>query len=177
MLFSLISLTTYAQDYSKADSANSKMHPKLDKTMVPKEVTGNFYTEFPNTSDVYWYDYPTFDYLNDWYDYSPFWYSANPGNYAVEFKTDDVPYKAVYTKEGKKIAIHRMTSDLPEAVSESIKKSEYKNWKIGKEKEEIFKDKDTDELKVYKVSVESGAKKHMLYYQKDGELLRDKMVS
>jgi len=101
----------------------------------------------------------------------------NPENYVVEFVKVKVPYKAVYSKTGQKIAIHRaLTSDLPKAVSAVISKGQYKTWKVGTDKEEIFKDTDKDKLKVYKVDVENGKEKRMLYFQQDGRLLKDTIV-
>ena len=46
-----------------------------------------------------------------------------------------------------------------------------------KKKEEIFKEKKTDKMKVYRVTVEKGKEKHNLFYQADGRLLKDKKVS
>jgi hypothetical protein len=76
------------------------------------------------------------------------------------------------------VATHKvLTSDLPKAVSATVSKGEYKTWKLGKDKEEIFKDSDKDQLKVYKVTVEKGKEKHTLFIQSDGKLLKDKKVS
>jgi len=69
-----------------------------------------------------------------------------------------------------------LTSDLPKAVSAVISKGQYKTWKVGTDKEEIFKDTDKDKLKVYKVDVENGKEKRMLYFQQDGRLLKDTIV-
>jgi len=48
---------------------------------------------------------------------------------------------------------------------------------LGKDKEEIFRDPDLDKLKVYRVKVSLGVKKHTLYFQADGTLLKDKKAS
>ena len=62
---------------------------------------------------------------------------------------------------------------MPAAVTDAISNGNYKSWKVGKDKEEIFKDKDTDQMKVYKVSVSNGNEKHTLYFQQDGKMLKD----
>jgi hypothetical protein len=48
---------------------------------------------------------------------------------------------------------------------------------LGKDKEEIFKDTDKDQMKVYKVDVKKGKEQHTLFIQTDGILLKDKKVS
>jgi hypothetical protein len=152
---------------------------KLDKTKIPKKVTELFYVDYPATtvSDERWYGYPTFD-TSDWYDYNPYLFAnADPDTYLVEFTMDSTTHRAIYTKTGEKLAIHTIISDLPATVSAAIKKSAYKTWAIDKEKEEIFKDKDSDKLKVYKVKVETGSQAHILYFLGDGRLMKDKKVS
>jgi hypothetical protein len=102
----------------------------------------------------------------------------NPEYYIVEFNKDNTPVKAIYSKSGKKVAAHKMlTTDLPKSVTDAINIGIYKTWKLEKDKEEIFKDSDKDQFKVYKVIVEKGKEKHTLFYQTDGKLLKDKKVS
>jgi hypothetical protein len=158
----------------------AKTKTKLDKTQVPKEVTQLFYNDYPTAtvSDDRWYGYPTVDYANDWYDYDPDLYvNDSPDTYVVEFTNDSVPHKAVYSKAGKKIAVHKMISELPKDILWAIKNGEYKTWTIAKDKEEIFKDKDSDKLKVYMVTVENNGHKHILYFQSDRRLMKDKKIS
>jgi hypothetical protein len=177
-LLILLIVNSSGQTAAKTATPSTKKHTKLDKAKVPKEVTMTFYNEYPGVTYEDWYDYPSFNYSDDWYDYDPYWYSDNPANYAVEYTVNNVPYKSLYTKAGKKIATHKaMTSDLPIAVLSTIGKSQYKAWMLGKDKEEIFKDKDMDQMKVYKVTVTMGTQNHMLYIQKDGKMLKDKKVS
>jgi hypothetical protein len=51
------------------------------------------------------------------------------------------------------------------------------SWTVGKDKEELFKDKDTDQMKVYKVSVSKGNEKRTLYFQQDRKMLKDVKVA
>jgi hypothetical protein len=163
---------------TKGDGVGIKA-AKLDKTKVPKEVTDIYFKEYPNSTYDSWYGYPSFDNVSDWYDYDPYLSSNNyPENYVVEFTQNNIPYTVVYSKSGNKIAAHKMAiSTIPKAVSAAINNGAYKTWTLGKDKEEIFKDTDADQLKVYKVSVTMGKEKHDLYYQSDGQLLKDKKVS
>jgi hypothetical protein len=172
-------MNSFSQTTTTATKKDEKKHAKLDKTKVPKEVTDVYLHDYPVTSYESWSGYPTFDNNLYWYDYDPFLNSDEFSEYyVVDFTKDNTSHSAIYSKSGKKIATHRkLNSDLPKAITTSISKGEYKTWKLGKDKEEIFKDKDSDQLKVYKVDVEKGREKHTLYFQPDGKLLRDKKVS
>ena len=159
---------------------NMKKPVKIEKTKVPKEVTETFYMEYPEDMyGEYWYGYPDYNYDSYWYDswYDPYVYTDEPEYYIVDFTMDNAPMKAVYSKAGKKVAVHKNVMNIPKPVTDAISKSDYKAWTVGKEKEEIFKDKKTDKMKVYRVTVEKGKEKHNLFYQADGKLLKDKKLS
>jgi len=165
------------KDNTKYNTEVDKTKAKLDPSKVPSEVTRLFYADYPATTSSDWYGHPGFDYSHDWYDYDPDLYITDtPETYVAEFTTDSLLYKAVYTKAGKKVAVHKVVSTLPAAVSSAISNSDYKDWTIGKEKEEIYKDKDADVLQVYKVHIEMGNQKHTLYFRPDGTLMKDKKV-
>ena len=182
ILLSLLVISSYGQTTSKASKVEGKKAVKIDKKKVPKEVTDLFVVDYPAASFENWYGFPLYNYgmdwYDDWYDYGPYSYVDYPEYYVVEFTKDNASHKAIYSKSGKKVAIHKkLTSDLPKLVSSAISKSEYKTWKLGKDKEEIFKDTDKDQLKVYKVTVEKGKEKHTLFFQSDGKMLKDKKIS
>ena len=177
-LLTFFAVSSFAQTASTTTKADGKKKVKIEKNKVPKVVTETFYVDYPVTTYESWYGYPTFDNDLYWYDYDPFFYSNEyPEYYVVDFTKDNTPYKAVYNKSGKKIAIHKKLSDLPKAVLSAISSGAYKTWTVAKDKEEIFKDKDSDQLKVYKVEVEKGKEKHALYFQPDGKLLKDKVCT
>jgi hypothetical protein len=175
-------MASFGQATTKTAKETGKTPVKLEKTKVPKEITEPYYKEYPGAVYENWYGYPAYDYRNDWYDnwydYGPYSYIDYPEYYVVEFTKDNTPHKVIYSKTGTKVAIHRsLKSEIPKAVSEAISKGEYKTWKLEKDKEEIFKDTDKDQMKVYKVTVEKGKEKHTLFFQPDGKLLKDKKVS
>jgi len=184
ILLLFLSTSSFSQTAVKKTKAGGKQIAKVEKAKVPKEVNDIWIGEYPAATYVDWYGYPAYDdYVNNWYydwydyDYDPYIYSEYPEYYVVEFNKDNTPHKAVYSKAGKKMATHKkLTSDLPQAVSAALNRSAYKGWKVGKDKEEIFKDSDMDQLKVYKVDVEKGSEKHVLYFQNDGKLLKDKKL-
>jgi hypothetical protein len=176
ILLTSFTMSSFGQTASKPMKEHVKKKTKLEKNKVPKEVTEVFYIEYPATVDESWYGYPTIDEKVYWYDNDSSLYSDEYIEYyVVDFTKENTPYKAVYSKKGKKIATHKkVTSDLPKAVLTAINAGEYKDWKIDGDKEEIFKDKDSDVMKVYKVTVEKGKEKHILFFQPDGKLLKDK---
>ncbi len=172
-----ISQTVTTKTTTKITKKAGKKPAKIEKKKVPKVVTEKFLIEYPTIYNEGWYGYPRYDFFNDWYGYDPFLYEYDyPENYVVEFNKDNMPHKAVYSKEGKKLAVHKKVNAIPAPVSEALKKGAYKSWNISSEKEEIFKDTDKDVMKVYKVEVKSGAKKHHLFYSTNGELLKDKAI-
>ena len=175
ILLAFISMTSCGQAHSKSDKDSSQSRTKLDKSKVPKNVTDAFYNQYPLVSYGDWYGYPAFNSGSAWYDYDPnYFLTGDPDNYVIEFNNKDTAFKAIYAKDGTKIAFHKgMSSDMPAAVTDAISKGDYKSWTVGKDKEEIFKDKDTDQMKVYKVSVSNGNEKRTLYYQQDGKMLKD----
>ena len=174
-----ISLSSCGQAYSKNDKDSSQTHTKLDKGKVPKDVTDAFYLQYPLATYGDWYGYPTFTSGSAWYDYNPNYYLiGDPDNYVIEFNNKDTAFKAIYAMDGTKIASHKvMAADMPIAVTDAINNGDYKSWTVGKDKEEIFKDKDTDQMKVYKVSVSKGSEKRTLYFQQDGKMLKDVKVA
>jgi len=163
-------------------NATDKMSFKLDMNSIPKVVIEPFYKDYPVRDNESWYGYPTYDYQNnwfdDWYGNGKFFHIDNPDYYVVEFSQNKIPAKVIYTKTGQKVAIHKsLTSDIPKAIATAISNGEYKTWKLGEEKEIIFKDSEKDELKVFKITVTKGNENHTLFYQPNGKLLQDKKVS
>ena len=181
-LIAFSAISSFGQAPAKTTKDDGKKAMKVDKKKVPKEVNDVFFMDYPGMTGYDWYGYPEYNYgdywFDDWYDYGLYSYVNDPEYYVVEFNKDNTPVKAVYSKSGNKVAAHKMlTSDLPKAVTDAINKGVYKTWKLGKDKEEIFKDSDKDQLKVYKVNIEKGKEKHTLFFQTDGKLLKDKKVS
>jgi hypothetical protein len=151
----------------------------LESTKVPKAVNESFIVQYPAVTNIGWYGYPNYDFYNDWYGYDPTIYEyENPQFYIVEFMEENQKHKVIYSKDGKKIATHKIfTSVLPQAVTDAINKGSYSSWSITKEKEEIFRDSKLDKIRVYKVVVEKGSQKHNLFYSIEGELLKDKIIN
>lgn len=169
--------TAPAKTTPTKEAKMSKHKKEIEKVKLPKVVTETFITEFPVVTNESWFGYPKFDFERDWYYHDPYMYSIeNPEFYVVEFTKDNIKHKAVYSKKGKKIAVHKKTLELPKAITTAIDKSKYGKWKIAKEKEVIFRDTEFDKIKTYKVIVEKGKEKHALYYSSEGNLFKDKTI-
>lgn len=167
--------TSETKEVKMGKHKKDKKH--LEKSKLPKIVTETFIEEFPVVSYENWYGYPKFDIERDWYFHDNNFYEIEkPEFYVVEFTKDNVKHKAVYSKAGKKIAVHKKTLELPKAITTAIEKSKYGKWKIAKEKEVIFRDTELDKIKTYKVLVENGKEKHALYYSTTGDLLKDRTL-
>ena len=173
VLLVFCALASHAQVPADANKLTGKRHQRIDKVKVPDAVIKSFYTEYPTVTYQDWYDYPALGGSTDWYDYDPNWTYGHAENYAVEFALNEVPYTCVYSRAGKKLATHRAIFDLPAAVSAAISAGSYHDWHLGYDNEEIYKDKATDQLKVYKVNLTLGAQQRTLYVQSDGKVLKD----
>lgn len=177
VLATLLSINTFSQTSVKCTEQCCKTPITIGKNKVPKPVVDIYFSEYPVTTYESWHGYPNFIDENDWYGYNPNLYCEdNPEYYVAEFTKDKVPHKIIYSKAGEKIATHKAIITLPKAISLAITKSIYATWKVSKGKEEIFRDSDKDDLKVYKVVVEKGKEKHILFYQLNGNLLKDKEI-
>jgi hypothetical protein len=176
LLFFIVN--SFGQGSVKDSRRELKQPANLDISKVPNKVSMAFRKDFPLTSNAYWYGYPAFHYLSNWYEIDSYVFIDNPPAYAVEFNDGNLSYKAIYTEEGKRIAVHKETkSGLPKAVLAAIDNRKYKEWTLGSDVDEIFKDNESDRLKVYKVQVTKGNAQRELYFKSDGQLLKDKNVS
>jgi len=179
LLLASLALNSFGQTTTKADKEKKKKQSKVTKGKVPKEVIVVFYKDHPTITEEGWYVYPSYDSENNWWDdwdESPYVSTLSPDYYEVEFTEDNTPTKAIYSKKGERLVTHKkFKNEIPKPVATAINNGPYKTWKVGSEKEEIFKDK--EKMKVYKIELEKGKEKHKLYYQEDGKLLKDKKVS
>jgi outer membrane protein assembly factor BamB len=175
ILLAFISMSSFGQAYSKSNGDTCKMQTKLDRGKIPKAVTDAFYSQYPLAADGDWRAYLSFASGTKWYEFDPYHYAdGDPDNYAIEFNIKDTAFRAIYALDGTKIASRKaMTWDMPAAVTDALNNGQYKSWTVNKDKEEIFKDSDSDKLKVYKVTVAKGSEKHTLYFRQDGKMLKD----
>ena len=179
ILFVSFAMHAFSQAAMTTTDKGGKKPEKIEKAKVPAEVSGAYIRGYPVMGSYEnWYGYPAFSDESDWYGYNPYYYTGQyPEYYFVEFDKENVPHKVIYTKAGKKVATHRrITSEVPKAVSDALRMGAYKSWGVAAEKEEIFKDADKDIMKVYKITVDKGKDKHVLFYLTDGKLLKDTYI-
>ena len=179
VLFMLHAIPSYSQTpIVKTTEQAVKKPANILKEKVPILVTERFNKEYTSAKGEEWYGYPYYDFYTDWYGYNPYLSESKaPAFYIVEFTKNTVHHKAIYSKEGKKVAVHKKVNyALPKAVSDAIDDGPYATWTMTKEKEEMFRDTEMDKMKVYKVEVRNGNEKHHLFYAIDGLLLKDKTI-
>jgi hypothetical protein len=179
ILLALISLSSYSQSYAKTDTDSSLPRKEIDKGRIPKEVTDAFTRQYPLATNGDWNCYPSSSSATDWYSNDASSVEGSEANsYDIEFTSGGTSYQAIYAGNGTKIASHkRMDSEMPAAVNDAISNGDYKSWTLQKDKEEIYKNSGSDQLKVYRVNVMNGFEKHTLFIQQDGKMLRDKKVA
>lgn len=143
---------------------------------IPVLVSQNFVNEYPTAVDAEWRGYPQQRSSSEWYDYNLSKQSSKQSEYYVaEFTEFQSDYKAIYSADGNKIAVHRMfVSELPDPVMKSIQIGNYSNWSIAPEKEEIYRNNAMGSMKVYKVKMINGSSQRYLFYSEDGSLLKIK---
>jgi hypothetical protein len=174
LFLSLFSFVASGQDSSSAARSPATSRQPIDKSKIPKAVTEEFYKQYPVKTSTDWYAYPSYDDGDDWYEFDPSYHSnQDPENYVVVFRHKRILTKAIYSKDGKKIAVHQdMNAPLPASVTRSIREGLYKSWILTKDREQIFKDSKSDKIIVYRVVVKKDNEKHVLYFQQNGKLLK-----
>jgi hypothetical protein len=171
MMSVVFSSNIYGQKITRSSqkAANEKMIPVL--------VSQNFVNEYPK-ADPEWRGYPKENFSSEWYEYNPSKQSSKPSEfYVAEFTEFQTDFKAIYSADGNKVAIHRMfVSELPGTVLEGINKGSYSTWNIAGEKEEIYRNNAMGSMKVYRVTMSKGTAQHDLFYSEGGALLMDKTI-
>jgi len=158
------------------EDGGKKPIQKLDTAAVPQAVRTVYYIEYPAVAMYDWYGYASTPMINECYDYDSginMSKDGMPEYYVSEFKVNDTPHKAIYTKAGKKVATHKnlKNATFPMVVFKSFEKSKYKNWKETDDKIEIIKE--ADKSKLYKMTVTKGKEKHSLYFDEKGKMVKD----
>lgn len=163
---------------SKSNKTTQNKPLEIPKAEIPIDVAQHFAKDHPTAEEEHWRGYPIKNFRDVWYDRNPSLNSSPDSEYfVVEFVEGTTHGEAMYCREGKEVVIHeKLMSTIPAPIYDAIKKGPYKEWKIAKEKEEIFRDSVLDQFKVYKIKVQKGSSKHYLFYLADGVLLRDKII-
>jgi hypothetical protein len=151
---------------------------KIKKADVPKEVIESFTIIYPQEQVIDWYTYPYYSDIEiddspmDTITYVEYLY---PEFYEVEFIKEGKTHKSIFSRTGKLLHMKKAIKDeeLPQPVVNAIKNGPYKDWTIVGEKEKIEK-KATEP--VYKVKVEKGKERQVLFYYGDGTLVQVRKI-
>lgn len=181
LIMTSVTLTVSTKGQNRENIATETIKNKpveIPKTEIPIDVAQHFAKDHPTAKEEHWRGYPTKNFRDVWYDQVPSENSSPTSDYfVVEFIEGTTHREAMYCREGKEVVIRKkLMSTLPAPIYDDIKKGPYKEWKIAKEKEEIFRDSVLDQFKVYKIKVQKGSSKHYLFYSADGVLLKDKII-
>jgi hypothetical protein len=151
---------------------------KLKQTDVPKEVIETFTAIYPKEQIIDWYAYPYYwdiemdDSPLDTITYVEYLY---PEFYEVEFIKEGKTHKSIFSRPGKLLHTRKLIKDeeIPQQIVNSLKKGDYKDWNMVGEKERIEKESSEP---LYKLKVEKGRERQVLFYYGDGTLVQVKKI-
>ena len=161
--------TKWNVHYLANGSVARKKERHLNKYDPQAEMTADFTTRFPNSSDVVWYRYTPDDRVEvlptDWD------YNMDASDYEVRFKMDGTDYQAWYN-DGKWVRSESMmltnTSKLPANINDLLK-TQYAGYTI--------KDVETEQSStrtVYEIELAKGNEKCKVFYTSEGAILKKK---
>ncbi|MEO6902764.1 MAG: hypothetical protein ABI315_06375 [Bacteroidia bacterium] len=176
-------------------SQSTKEPKKIDKKDVPKEVLITYNEMYPDVilGDLYntpFYDW-SYDYYkpwyNDWYDdgywgYYPYndaveYEYIEPENYEIDFTKGGMSSRALYGPSGKWIETRTEIKELPTAILDAAKKTEYgqwDKWKIAKHLEKVESPSFTGAH--YRVAYRKGLTTHVITFDNDGKIISKKKM-
>lgn len=122
---------------------------------IPADVTDAFRKKFPNAENVSWKD--------------------KLSAFQASFVMDEEEYTASFSSSGDWQETDRKSSfdDLPDDVVDGFQKSKYAEWETG----DVYVIEKKDEDLTYRIFVKKNSlQKKYLFFNSDGELLRDALT-
>ena len=156
--------------YTPTGTVSRKKERHLTKYDPQAEMTTDFTTRFPNSSEVVWYRYDPEArvevYPTDWD------YNMDASDYEVKFKMDGTEYSAWYDN-GKWVRTESMTMNtnttkLPANINELLK-TQYSGYTV--------KDVETEQSNtrtVYEIELAKGNEKCKVFYTAEGAIIKKK---
>ena len=156
--------------YTPTGTVSRKKERHLTKYDPQAEMTTDFTTRFPNSSEVVWYRYDPEArvevYPTDWD------YNMDASDYEVKFKMDGTEYSAWYDN-GKWVRTESMTMNtnttmLPANINDLLK-TQYSGYTI--------KDVETEQSStrtVYEIELAKGNEKCKVFYTAEGGIIKKK---
>jgi len=161
--------TKWNVHYTPTGTVARKKERHLTKYDPQAEMTADFTTRFPNSTDVVWYRYTPEDrtdlYPTDWD------YNMDASDYEVKFKMNGTDYSAFYD-DGKWVrsASTMMTDNakLPANINDLLR-TQYNGYTI--------KDVETEQSStrtVYEIELAKGNEKCKVFYTAEGAIIKKK---
>jgi uncharacterized membrane protein YkoI len=161
--------TKWNVHYTPTGTVARKKERHLTKYDPQAEMTADFTTRFPNSTDVVWYRYTPEDradlYPTDWD------YNMDASDYEVKFKMNGTDYSAFYD-DGKWVRSEStmMTNNakLPANINDLLK-TQYSGYTI--------KDVETEQSStrtVYEIELAKGNEKCKVFYTAEGAIIKKK---
>jgi len=156
--------------YTPTGTVSRKKERHLTKYDPQAEMTTDFTTRFPNSSEVVWYRYDPEArvevYPTDWD------YNMDATDYEVKFKMDGTEYSAWYDN-GKWVRTESMTMNtnttkLPANINDLLK-TQYNGYTV--------KDVETEQSStrtVYEIELAKGNEKCKVFYTAEGAIIKKK---
>jgi uncharacterized membrane protein YkoI len=161
--------TKWNVHYLANGSVARKKERHLNKYDPQADMTADFTTRFPNSTDVVWYRYTPEDRVEvlptDWD------YNMDASDYEVRFKMDGTDYQAWYN-DGKWVrseaALMGNTSKLPANITDMLK-TQYSGYTV--------KDVETEQNSnrtIYEIELAKGNEKCKVHYTSEGAIIKKK---
>ena len=161
--------TKWNVHYTPTGTVARKKERHLSKYDPQAEMTADFTTRFPNSTDVVWYRYTPDDRVDilptDWD------YNMDATDYEVKFKMDGTEYQAYYN-DGKWVRSEAVlmgnTSKLPANITDLLK-TQYNGYTV--------KDVETEQNStrtVYEIELAKGNEKCKVFYTSEGAIIKKK---
>jgi hypothetical protein len=177
LLFCLFVATLFAARLAAQEMRETLELKKVKKERVPVNVIESFKKDFPKQEVTEYFVFPAKLYEYDWIvreQADDYFKDHRPDYYSMTMKGDKIHLQAVYDSTGKLVRSREIVKDteLPNAIGKALASGEYKNWTIATDKE-VIKNSDTGTAH-YKVKVEQGRRKELLYFDANGTILHRK---
>ena len=161
--------TKWNVHYTPTGTVARKKERHLTKYDPQAEMTADFTTRFPSSSEVVWYRYTPEDrldiYPTDWD------YNMDATDYEVRFKMDGTDYQAFYN-DGKWVrseaALMGNTSKLPANISDMLK-TQYAGYTVKNVETE-----QNSNRTIYEIELAKGNEKCKVHYTSEGAILKKK---
>ena len=162
--------TKWNVHYTPTGTVARKKERHLTKYDPQAEMTADFTTRFPNSSEVVWYRYTPEDrtdlYPTDWD------YNMDATDYEVKFKLNGTDYSAYYD-DGKwvrteSMVINTTNTTLPSNINDLLK-NQYNGYTIKN-----IETEQSSTRTVYEIELAKGNEKCKVFYTAEGAIIKKK---